>query len=242
MTTVATTAAAVRAAPARAGGLRWIGASAIGFGVGFGGFMVAEEALGHPEDGGLAAIVGALIGPGPANLLGHSVAMAVMGTIIGLAQAQVLHEWLGQRGRWILATATGFAVALAVGGLLLLPAGVANGARPIPKPFDLPLAFVLAATLAAGLQWLTVLRRRVRGAGWWLVVSPVAVALGLAFGVAMAFSLAALVGEDGFHALGATVVPSLVGMLGGALVGAVTWAFLAPRLRTHHLAGNVGGV
>ena len=67
-------------------------------------------------------------------------------------------------------------------------------------------------------------------------------ATSLAFGVAIAFSLAALVGEDGFHALGSTVVPSVVGMLGGALVGAVTWAFLAPRLRSHHLEGNVGGV
>ena len=242
MTTSVTTATVARGAGAWGIGLRWIGASALGFSVGFGAFMVVEGALGHPEDGGLAATLGSLIGPGPANLLGHSVALAVMGTLIGLAQAQVLHEWLGHRGRWILSTATGFGVALSVGGLLLLPAGVANGARPIPKPFDLPLAFVLAATLAAGLQWLTVLWRRVRGAGWWLVVSPVAVALGLAFGVAIAFSLAALVGEDEFHALGATVVPSLVGMLGGALVGAVTWAFLAPRLRGHHLEGDVGGV
>ena len=104
------------------------------------------------------------------------------------------------------------------------------GARPIPKPFDLPAAFVLAAALAAVLQWLSVLRSRVRAAGWWLIVSPVALALGLAFSLAVVFALATLVGDEEFQALGATVVPSLVGMLGGAVVGAITWAFLAPRL------------
>jgi hypothetical protein len=234
--------AGARSAGGFAIGLRWVGANALGFGLGFGAFLLVDEALGHPEDGGLAAMVGALIGLGPANLVGHSLAMAVMGTLIGVAQAHVLQERLGQRGWWMLSTAAGFAAALAVGALLLLPAGIADGARPIPKPFDLPAAFVLAATLAGVLQWLSVLRSRVHSAGWWLLVSPLALVVGLAVGLAIVFALATLVGEDEFSALGATVVPALVGMLAGAVVGALTWAYLAARLPLHHLNARSGGV
>ena len=86
-----------------------------------------------------------------------------LGAVIGLAQWLVLRRYLRGSGWWVLATAIGYAVPLALGPLF-----------PLPQPPWLAggMMFLLFGIVLGVLQWL-VLRGRVQKAGWWVAISIV---------------------------------------------------------------------
>ena len=128
-------------------------------------------------------------------LLGWTlVHQVVIGAVIGIAQWLVLRRLVSRAGWWILASTVGWAVGAAVVTLVFPPQpGVLAGA-------------VLGAMTGLA-QWF-VLRRWVRQAGWWVLISALGWAIGL-IGV-----------------LGAS--------LAGAVVGAVTGIALELLLRHPH--------
>lgn len=120
---------------------------------------------------------------------GLSVAMialgAVEGLVVGAAQAQILRGWLPalRRFAWIRATVGGAIVAWALGSLPSLLMGEGGGARGPSETAQTLLAAALglvAGPILAAFQ-ARVLRRHVRGAGWWLVANAVAWAAAMPF-------------------------------------------------------------
>jgi len=125
------------------------------------------------------------------GLLLPELALFSVGLVIGVLQWVVLRQYLRQGGWWILASGVGWA-----GGW-----GIVMAAAP------LNIGIVAEALLGAAmgtLQWL-VLRRQLRQAGWWIVVSS----------LGWTVALTGLTGE----------------LLVGAVVGAVTGIALELLLR-----------
>jgi hypothetical protein len=89
-----------RAATGRGLWRQWVVASSLGFGVGLAGFSLVEETLGHPEDGGVAALLAGALGPTAVNILGHSLGFALLGAALGVAQALVLRGQRAGAPRW----------------------------------------------------------------------------------------------------------------------------------------------
>ena len=126
--------------------------------------------LGTTAKGFIYPLVFAMVGGG---MLGQAAEGAAIGLVIGLAQQLALPPHLPCRTGWWLTTSFGWAIGWSVGWGL--------GWQP-PANFVL---IGLIAGLVAGLgQWL-LLRRQVKWAGWWLVVSPLAWAGGLGLGLAV---------------------------------------------------------
>jgi hypothetical protein len=91
--------------------------------------------------------------------------LLVGGVVLGILQWAVLRQQLRQAGWWIAASGVGWALGWAM-AIILLPPELGVLAGP------------LIGLTVGSLQWL-VLRREVRRAGWWLVVSPLAWTAGL---------------------------------------------------------------
>ena len=132
--------------------------------------------------------------------------LAMVGTIVGLGQAWVLRRAGHGVPGWTVVTAIGTALGLAV-------------AVTMPEGSDLAGRVGLGAVHGAAigvilgtLQWL-VLRRRLSGARWWVLVSVVAWSLGAAIGdlavvaaeppadLLIGFAVAAMVSGVGLAAL-----------------------------------------
>lgn len=118
-------------------------------------------------------------------------ALFSVGLVIGILQWVVLRQYLRQSGWWILSSAVGWA------------AGWAIIISVVPPEVDI-LSEPLLGTVIGTLQWL-VLRRQLRQAGWWIVVSA----------LSWTVALTGLTGQ----------------LLVGAVVGAVTGITLELLLR-----------
>jgi hypothetical protein len=93
-----------------------------------------------------------------------------LGLSLGLVQAAVLRRYLPRVGSWAPLTFAAFVVLVAVPALLrpLLPRlGVGEPALQSLLPITMCL---LTGMALGGAQWL-LLRRRVEGAGWWIVAN-----------------------------------------------------------------------
>lgn len=196
---------------------RWVLVNALAemIGLGLSALLTASVFLQFEEQ--LGVWLGALV-----IVLGSTI---LEGTAVGLGQWLVLRSvlpWLKAR-TWWLATSAGAFVAWVLG---MIPSTVMNttadaGNAPAPEMSDW-LVFGMAALMGLVLgpvlglpQWL-VLRRRVAGAGWWVVANAVAWAAGMA----LIFFVVALVPAGDLTP--ATVVIILGGLaLAGAVVGAI---------------------
>ena len=127
----------------------------------------------------MASTLGWLLG----NLLFPNLAVVAGGVGVGVLQWPILYRWLPRAWRWPLVTAPAW-----IGGFVLLLVMVPAAWQPLLSGAFPGLAVGLA-------QWL-LLRREVRWAGWWVLISPIAWITGL------------------------TLLPGLLST--GALVGAAT--------------------
>jgi hypothetical protein len=98
-------------------------------------------------------------------LLIHPFGLAASGMAIGVLQWMILQQHMEDARRWILASIVGW-----VAGWLIALIAVPEDARL--------LAGVVLGLSTGGAQW-TVLRREVRWAGWWVIISALAWATGL---------------------------------------------------------------
>ncbi len=104
-------------------------------------------------------------------LLLPAIALVTAGVGAGVMQWPVLYRRVPRAWHWILATAAGWLAGLAI----IIPV--------IPPGMGALSGAVLGATTGTA-QWL-LLRRHVRWAGWWIVVSILAWATALAIGIAL---------------------------------------------------------
>ena len=98
-------------------------------------------------------------------LLIHPFGLAASGMAIGVLQWMILQQHMEDARRWILASIVGW-----VAGWLIALIAVPEDARL--------LAGVVLGLSTGAAQW-TVLRREVRWAGWWVIISALAWATGL---------------------------------------------------------------
>jgi hypothetical protein len=143
---------------------------------------------------------------GWAQALQAGVVGAAFGTPFGLGQWLVLRRQIEHAGRWMSATAIGYA-AVFVLGVALIPDGAVDWAPAA----QIALGAVLGAAVAfppSLLQWLLVLRRQVPGAGWWIAGS----AFSWAVGFAISFALRLWLGELTFAA-GPVIAIGLSGLV-----------------------------
>ncbi|GAB4531541.1 MAG: hypothetical protein Kow0063_10930 [Anaerolineae bacterium] len=124
------------------------------------------------------------------GLILPELALFSVGLVTGILQWVVLRQYLPQAGWWVLASAAGWAGGWALIGVAPLQPGI--------------LAEPLLGAAVGTLQWL-VLRRQLRQAGWWIVISA----------LSWTVALTGLTGE----------------LLVGAVVGAVTGIALELLLR-----------
>jgi hypothetical protein len=207
--------------------LRWVVANAAGelFGLGPVAFVGILAVRVLAEGGGMEAVVGLVL----FTLLG-----AFEGAVVGLAQWLLLRRRLPNLGRrsWVLATVAGAIAAWFLGMLPGTAMSLAGSAGSEPPDLDGAGVFIMAAgtglVLGAVLavpQW-RVLRRFVRGAGWWVPANAVAWAAAmppvfLAAGMPLP--------QDALAPLLATLAAIVAGA--GALVGAIHGAVLTGLLR-----------
>jgi len=176
---------------------RWLVASAVGSGAGVVAWVTigtAAEALGPSGQSGLSkALIPALVGAG-------------FGAPFGTAQWIVLRRHLQRAGRWVTATALGYAAVFLLGGLFLS----GEVAADLPAGKQVLLGGLLGAAIAVPpsiLQWLLVLRTQISLAGIWIAASVLSWALGFA----VSFLLRLTVGDPSF-VLGPIVAVALLGI------------------------------
>ncbi len=178
--------------------IRWLVASAVGSGVGVISWVSVgsmAEALGITPQAGLS---GALI-PG---LVG-----AAFGAPFGIAQWIVLRRHLQPVGRWVTATALGYAAVFLLGSLFFS----GEGAVDLPPGQQVLLGGLLGAAVAVPpsiLQWLLVLRTQLPRAGSWIAASVFSWALGFA----VSFVLRLTLGDPSF-VVGPIVAVALSGFV-----------------------------
>lgn len=199
---------------------RWVVANALGELVGL-GTVAAVGLLLFQHAGEPANLEQALLFAAAFVLLG-----AFEGTVIGLAQRQVLRTLLPSVRGWVLATLVGAMVAWAVG---MVPTTVAalmqQGTTPTATPSEPPLIMVLllasclgavAGPMLAAFQWLS-LRNVVPTKAWlWLPANAAAWALGM--------PVIFLGAEANELTSSTTAIAALVALaifIAGAVVGAV---------------------
>ncbi|MDV6014241.1 hypothetical protein [Haloechinothrix sp. LS1_15] len=188
----------------------WILAFLVGELIGFVPPAVAGAAL--------VAIAAAPIG----LVAGLTVAGAVEGTVLGIAQAWVLraHAPAVNRRRWIVVTTAAAGYAWLVGMVI----GTYGPDSPLPPAIFVVLAVLagVSALLAMGAgQWL-VLRRAVAGAGRWVWVTAGAWLVGVMIPVGALSIL-----PDGWPLAGHVAVAIVSAVLMGVTVGALTGRTLA---------------
>ncbi|OGT27792.1 MAG: hypothetical protein A2Z17_00190 [Gammaproteobacteria bacterium RBG_16_66_13] len=135
-----------------------------------------------------------------------AVAGVTFGASFGVGQWLVLRPHMQRAGRWVLATAVGYAVVFVL-GTTLIPGGEAVELGPASQ---IAFGAVLGAAVAIPpglLQWLLVLRRQLPGAGWWIPGSAVSWSVGFA----ISFALRLWLGELTFIA-GPAVAIGLTGL------------------------------
>ena len=135
---------------------------------------------------------------------------AVIGVSIGMMQWLVLKRRINRAGWWILASILGFAVGKALGDAIAPTVSGAMGSGLAGA--------VIGASLGTA-QWL-VLRRHVAQAGWWLVASLLAWAVG-----------SIIIGAVDEAAGGPPGAAYVIGAAGAAVAGVITGATLVWLLR-----------
>ncbi len=168
----------------------------------------------------LATFVGSAVG----LVLGVAALGPVLGAVglagAGVMQWLVLRQQLSRSGWWILASSVGLAIGLVVGVAMSAAGGD-----------DAVAAVVSLAVLGASVgiaQWL-VLRRQVSRAGWWILVSVVGLAMGLAATIVV-FGVGDGNGNVGGAVTGA-LQDAIFGGVIGAVVGAITGVIMVWLLR-----------
>ena len=142
-----------------------------------------------------------------AHALEYGLDGAVLGTCIGIAQWLVLRRLIPRAGWWLLASIIGFAVGKGVSDVVAHETGfVGFGGAAI------------GAVLGIA-QWI-VLRRHVAQAGWWVLASALAWAVG--------WGIISVVDEAASGPTGTTYV---VGASGAAVAGVITAVALVRLLR-----------
>lgn len=188
--------------------LRWVLANVVGLAVGWG-----------LEDGFAGAF--SFEGSSDRNLVSHLVGYIFGGAVIGLAQWLVLRHKV-QRGGWVSLSITLAPTALILVPLIVLLFGLSAGApKPDPvtlAPFWLELVVVVFGTLVLGIAVVGIVRlvikRQIGWAGWGVLSSSVAFAVGFTTGFA-------------FGPTGSLVMP--VAMVGLAC-GITQWRALRVRV------------
>jgi hypothetical protein len=145
----------------------------------------------------LTLVTGLALGGSSTALVGI-VGGAALGAGVGLAQWLVVRQHLRDVSRWVLASTVGGTIGVAIGlvfadALRPLFGSVltdAVQARPtVPRllwssALETGIAGAIAGISLGGAQWL-VLRRQVRSAGWWIVVSGLGWMAGLSLSTAL---------------------------------------------------------
>jgi len=197
----------------------WILASMMGFAVGFALVMVVVEKVLYVDTSTL-----------------RLVSWAVRGAVVGVAQWLVLRRRLKVSAWWILACAIGFAVVGIVSRIARLEIGVPlvvfdNGPLGDPDGITweiiLIVGLIMSGVVGGIAQWL-VLRKPLRGAGWWILASVTGLAVGAAVsmnvGTAVSYVANNLVPTtldmNTYLAVG-TVVYALVDAVAGAVIGVI---------------------
>lgn len=206
---------------------RWVAANGLSEMVGLGATGAAIALLFSRVEA-LPGIAGALL-----SLLVAAGSGAIEATLVGLAQWWAMRPWFPgiTRRAWWLATLAGAMVAYGLGFVpsTLMNLGAEAPGEPVAEPplwimllFAAGLGLVAGAVLSFA-QWL-VLRREVRGAGWWLPANMLAWLAGMPL-IFWAID-AAQKGQPPYQALlliaGCLL---LVGLLVGAIHGAVLATF-----------------
>lgn len=167
--------------------LAWIVANALGLGLGFDAMLMPAfmEFGVAPDDPSI---------PTPAlwDLAFTVMLWGVGGLVLGLAQALVLKSSSLHLGRWILATAAGFAAAALTIACPLQAFGILGR---IPGPAE-PIMFTIGGCIGAGILQNALLRRKGLHAGRWLRLWIAGLVVSLAPTVLMFFVLQALLGLD----------------------------------------------
>lgn len=178
--------------------IRWVIASGAGSGAGvllwvaIGGVM---EAIGiDGQDAMPVAFQAVIVG-------------AAFGTPFGIAQWLALRRQVERAGKWVLATALGYAAVFLLGALLI-PGGDAANLAPVLQVALGALLGALVTVPVSGLQWLLVLRSQVPQAALWIPAS----AASWAIGFAISFALRLWLGELTFVA-GPVVAIGLSGLV-----------------------------
>ena len=178
--------------------LRWVIASSVGSGAGVLLWVAvgsALEAMGMGRQGS----AGAALLAGTAG--------AAFGIPFGAGQWLVLRRHVEYAGRWVWASAVGYAVVFLLGNTFL-PGGEAVNLDPAPQVLLGAALGAAVAVPASLLQWLVVLRRQFPGAVWWIPASV----LSWAVGFAISFALRLWLGELTFIA-GPVVSIALSGLV-----------------------------
>jgi hypothetical protein len=196
--------------------------------------MAISQLLGLGIVIGAGAIASTLTEPVAVGLL-HLVG-ALVGIVIGVSQWLVLRSHIRHSNRWIIATIAGALVGWMVGvkASIFLALVTGLGTRGLSLPIFFEGVVLLGAWVGLVLgfaQWF-VLQANFPGAGWWIPANMVAWALGLA----VAFLGAGMANQMGWDAIALAGI-GLTGILGGAVVGAITGAVLI-RLMRSQLGGT----
>ncbi|HEY4666221.1 MAG TPA: hypothetical protein VIH26_02840 [Anaerolineales bacterium] len=176
---------------------RWLVASAVGSGVG----VVSWVSVGS-----MAEALGITAQTGFSRVLIPGLVGAAFGAPFGIAQWIVLRRHVQLAGRWVTATALGYAAVFLLGSLFFS----GEGAVDLPAGRQVMIGGLLGAAVAIPpslLQWLLVLRTQLPRAGAWIAASVFSWALGFA----VSFLLRLTFGDPSFVA-GPMVAVALSGM------------------------------
>jgi hypothetical protein len=212
--------------------LRWLVANVVGFTLG-GAIGGGLSATGQRPYSGVvtSAAEGASI-----LAINAGIALGIFGALVGAAQWVALRGAIRQAGWWAPVTTLGWAAGGVIAGAL---SGAIGGAVTTVGADQGVAGFLLAAAvgiLAIGFlpslaQW-PILRRRVRGAGWWILVRGASGLLGFSVG----FALVRLGLTEAVHMFQPEDFPSakswsVAGVIAGALYGALSGTILVRLLR-----------
>ena len=180
--------------------------------------------------GAVGLVVGVSVGEAVGEAMGAFAGLAVGWALVGTAQWIVLRKRVCRSGWWVLASAVGGLLSAAVGGLVGVSVGPLVG---------LIVGMAASWAVVGTAQWM-VLRERVHGSGWWVLVTAVGGAVGGLVGGSVGVLVSVLVGMVGLavsddvpNVLGAVAVTVLLGSCAGVLAvgGAITGFALIMLLR-----------
>ena len=212
--------------------LRWLVANVVGFTLGgaIGGGISGTGEQPYSEMV-TSATEGARI-----LAINAGVALGVFGALVGAAQWLALRGEIRQAGWWILATTLCWAAGGVIAGAL---SGLIGGAVTTVGTDQGVAGFLLAASvgiLAIGFlpsvaQWL-ILRRQVRRASWWILISGASCLLGFSIGFALVrLGLAEVIHLFRPEDFPSTKSWSLAGLITGALYAGLSGWLLVRLLR-----------